>query len=212
MTEQAFGTAAHEVALPILARMRGVEGWLADEEADVLIAAVTRSVDLDAGAAIVEVGSYCGRSTVVLASTIQHRAAKTRIYAIDPHAGTVGATGQDLQHGEPTLERFTKNLQAAGVEDLVEVVQKCSYEVEWNADIPIGLLFIDGLHDYENVGRDFRHFEPYLRHGSLVAFHDYASYYPGVMRQVDELLASGRYRRLVLARSLMLVEAVVPRG
>jgi Glycosyl transferase family 2 len=41
--------------------------------------------------------------------------------------------------------------------------------------------------------------------GGLVAFHDYADYYPGVQTFVDELLAAGRYEKVHLARSLMVV-------
>ena len=55
---------------PILERMRAIEGWLSDEEGDLLIAAAVRALDARRAdrPAIVEVGSYCGRSTTVLAS------------------------------------------------------------------------------------------------------------------------------------------------
>jgi hypothetical protein len=202
------------LALPILSKMGPVEGWLDAEEADLLIAstnAAAHRVATDEFLVIVEVGSYCGRSTVVLASAAQALRSRARVYAIDPHEGTVGAADRALLQEAPTLERFVQNIRAAGVEDLVEVIQKCSHEVTWDADRLIGLLFIDGLHDYANVSRDFNHFEPYLRVGSLVAFHDYAAYYPGVVSFVDELIASGRYRRLELVKSMIVVEVLAIR-
>ena len=195
------------LTLPILSRMRLVEGWLDDEEADLLIAAAAHALTtLPGPAALVEVGSYCGRSTVVLAHVAQAVAPDARVYAIDPHDGVVGAADQGVVKGAPTLERFVRNLTAAGVEGQVSVITKCSYEVEW--DRPIGLLLINGLHDYVNVARDFFHFEKWIVAGGYVAFHDYADYYPGVQTFVNEILRGGQYRRVERARSMIVVQKI----
>ena len=58
------------LTLPILDRMRAIEGWLEDAEADLLIAAVTQAVAASKSASIVEIGSFCGRSTVVIGSAL----------------------------------------------------------------------------------------------------------------------------------------------
>ena len=192
------------LTLPILERMRPIEGWLWDEEADLLIAATVRALDeLPAPHAIVEIGSYCGRSTVVLASVVRALEPEARVYAIDPHDGQVGAVGRRLNATPPTLARFEANVAAAGVRDVVVTVQRRSYETEWAK--PISLLFIDGLHDYSNVSRDFRHFESWLVPGGYVAFHDYAPYYPGVQAFVNEVLAGAPYERVHCAGSTMLL-------
>jgi hypothetical protein len=195
------------LTVPILERMRKVEGWLSDEEADLLLAACSRALSDPGPGTVVEVGSYCGRSTVVLGSVVQalRPPGETgfRVHAIDPHLGQVGAVGQGIQNGRPTLERLQANLAAAGLTETVEVIRQCSYEVEWSR--PIAFLLIDGLHDYFNVSRDFDHFEKWVVPGGYVAFHDYADYYPGVRAFVDELLAAGRYERVHLAHSLMVV-------
>jgi len=194
------------LTLPILARMRTVEGWLADEEADLLIAALFRALSTGEDArAIVEVGSYCGRSTVVLASVLQSlRTDKIKVYAIDPHDGKVGAMDQGIQQFTPSLNKFHRNVASAGLSALVEAIQSYSFNVHW--DSPIGFLFIDGLHDYVNVARDFYHFEPWLVSGGYVAFHDYAHYYPGVVTFVNEILASGNYQRISCAASLIVLQ------
>ena len=67
-------------------------------------------------------------------------------------------------------------------------------------------MFIDGLHDYANVAMDFHHFERWIAPGGFVAFHDYATYYPGVVTFVDELVNSSSYRLLVVQKSLALVQ------
>lgn len=192
------------LTVPVLAQMKRIEGWLEEDEADLLIAATHAACRLEQGrGAIVEIGSYCGRSTVVLANAARAFGDGARVHAVDPHNGRVGAADQGVQSVAPTLERFRSNIAAAGVADVVEVVQKFSWDVSWSE--PIALLFIDGLHDYANVARDFWHFEPWLAHGAYIAFHDYADYYPGVQAFVNELLASGDYEPVQCVRSMMLI-------
>jgi hypothetical protein len=192
------------LSLPILQRMKGIEGWFEEDEGDLLIAATGRAIDsLPAGAAVVEVGSFCGRSTVVLGSVVKSLGAQAIVYAIDPHDGRVGATDQGVQTCRPTLDIFLRNIADNALSRVVESIPKYSTEVEW--DKPIALLLIDGLHDYGNVARDFHHFESWILPGGYVAFHDYADYYPGVKAFVDELLASGHFEKLHCIRSLMVL-------
>ncbi len=205
MTTTDRQTAPLLLTVPILTRMKQVEGWLEEDEADLLIAATTGALtgQPDKGA-VVEIGSYCGRSTVVLGSVVKTLHPTGQVYAIDPHDGKVGALDQGLSVGRPTLEKFTRNIAAAGLNEIVQPIQQYSYEVVW--DQPISLLLIDGLHDYANVARDFHHFERWVLPGGYIAFHDYASYYPGVQSFVNEVLATGHYRQVALVRSMIVVE------
>lgn len=194
---------------PILKRMKEIDGWLDDDEADLLIAVAARSLSrADGSQAIVEVGSYCGKSTVVLGSVVKAARPEARVYAIDPHDGRVGAMDRGITSGPPTRATFDRNIAQAGVADVVLPIQSYPFEVTW--DRPIGLLLIDGLHDYANVARDFSHFAQWVEEGGYVAFHDYASYYPGVQAFVDDLLASQRYRKVHLKGSLMVLEKLPP--
>ena len=190
---------------PILQRMRRIDGWLDEDEGDLLAAATARAVtDLAAPHTIVEIGSYCGRSTVVLGGVVRALARDARVVAIDPHEGEVGALDQGVKRTEPTLARFEANIADAGLSGIVETVRQRSSDVQWRG--PISLLFIDGLHDYSNVARDFWHFESHVVPGGYVAFHDYADYYPGVKALVHEVLVTGSYRRVHLARTLMVLQ------
>jgi glycosyltransferase involved in cell wall biosynthesis len=176
---------------PILAKMRAIEGWLEDAEADLLVAAAVRALAEQPDArAVVEVGSYCGKATVVLASVVQALRPSAKVHAVDVHDGRLGTADKIVQMA-PSLPKFQRNLDAAGVSQYVEIIQSSTQEVSWSGSI--ALLLIDGLHDYRSVSGDFRHFEDSLAPGSLVAFHDYAEYFPGVMRFVGELVDSGKY-------------------
>ncbi len=190
---------------PILDRMRGVEGWLSEAEADLLMAATAQLCRQSPPLRIaLEVGSYCGRSTLVLGSVMRTLAPAARLVAVDPHDGRLGAADGELLIKPPSLDKLRRTLADAGLTERVQVIAKYALEVTW--DQPIDLLFIDHLHDYASVAGDFFHFEPCLRQGSYVAFHDYAEYFPGVRILVDELLESGDYRKLQQVESLILLQ------
>jgi hypothetical protein len=192
------------LTLPVLDAMKRIEGWLTEQEADLLLATTVRALSsLPADSAVVEVGSYCGRSTVVLGKVVKAFGATAKVHAFDPHDGIVGAVDQGLQHKFPTLAAFQRNMAANGLLGIVESIAKRSFEVVWRS--PVGLLLIDHLHDYPNVARDFRHFEPWLVPGAYIAFHDYADYYPGVKRFVNELLSMPQYQKVRCHGSLMVL-------
>lgn len=192
----------------ILDRIRGVEGWLNDAEAELLIYTAAHVVGLTDGGqtvSIVEVGSYCGKSTIAVGLALKNLLAQTAcIYAIDPHEGEVTGADQQVMRLSPSFEKFSLNVKDAGVSDVIKPIRSRSYEVAW--DQPIDLLFIDGLHDYQNVAADFQHFASWIRPRGCVAFHDYGAHFFGVKRFVDELISEGDYHAMSQAESLIVLE------
>jgi predicted O-methyltransferase YrrM len=205
----AFGSPPLLLVSDILAIMHPIPGWLRDEEADLLIAVLSRIVLGRPGPhAIVEVGSHRGRASVVLAGVLRRLAPDSRLYAIDPHDGLVGAADQKLHSTGPTLASFQQNIENAGLADLITPIVSKTGDLGW--DRPVQFLLIDGLHDYANVAADFRSFERWLVPGACIAFHDYAPAFPGVLRFVDELLRQPGYRPITLRGSMMLVQRLSP--
>jgi hypothetical protein len=194
------------LTFPILDQMHTVEGWLEDSEADLLILGAAYALSNLGKGEILEIGSYCGKSTVVLASVLKTLRPEARVFAVDPHEGTVGSIDHGYVTGVSTLDRFKRNIEAAGLVGHVELIKKFSFDVEWTK--PIIFIFIDGLHDYVNVSRDFHHFEEYIILGGLIAFHDYKDYSPGVVKFVDELISSGNFVRFAHVRSLIIIQKV----
>jgi predicted O-methyltransferase YrrM len=196
------------LTIPILDHIRSLDGWFDEAEADLLIAVTTEAVCIttdEQATSIVEVGSYCGKSTIVLGLTLKALTSRTaRIYAIDPHDGEVSTLDQGIMQTPPTFEKFSRNLREAGVADVIEPIKARSHEVVW--DKPIDLLFIDGLHDYRNVATDFLHFSDWVRPEGFVAFHDYANHFAGVKRLVDELISANQYRVSRMVDSLVVLQ------
>lgn len=189
----------------IFLKIKEIEGWLSEKEADLLIATTLKAcIDFQNTNCIVEIGSYHGKSTVLLGSVLKQFFPSRKVYAIDPHAGELGVEDKGLLVYPPSFEAFKKNIKEAGVADFVHIIKDYSYNIRWQQ--PISLLFIDGLHDYKNVARDFRHFEKWIIEGGYIVFHDYADYYPGVQKFVNELLETENFVEIQRADSLFVMQ------
>ena len=181
----------------VFARIEPVPGWFTVPEAGALLGAAVEALTRTPGPhQIVEIGSFSGRSTIVLGSAVQALSPGSTVHAIDPHEGCVVGAGS-------TADRFVRNIAAAGLDDHVNMIKEFSFDVAW--DQPISLLFIDGLHDFASVAIDLFHFEQYIEDGGLVAFHDYEPGWPQVVSFVDQLTASGKYEQLTLGGALVVL-------
>jgi predicted O-methyltransferase YrrM len=151
-----------------------VEGWLRPEEGKALW-------NLARGKRVLEIGSYCGLSTVCIASSAES------VVSVDPHDGRGTAVQQN------TLARFKENLERYGVSEKVfSIVGTIQADTLSGGDDEFDLIFIDGAHDYESVRNDIACALEIVAPGGLLAFHDYRSPIdPGVAQAVDELLAAG---------------------
>ena len=189
---------------PLLKIMRGIEGWLADEEGELMILAA-RAALAEPGAVgrLVEVGAFCGKASFLLASEVCAAGGQARLTVIDPFDGVVGARDQALKRLGPTLERFERMVAEQNLGDWIEMRIGSALDANWSG--PIDLLLIDGLHDYAAVAADFAPFADHLRPGARVLFHDYADYFPGVVAFVDDLVAAGGWVEEAQSGSLKLL-------
>ena len=182
-----------------------VEGWLTQNEAKYLYSLAYRG---PGKGALVEIGSWKGKSTIVLA-TGSRAAGRERVYAIDHHKGGLDQEGLGYVEVDTEAE-FRQNIQSAGIEDyVVPMVMKSSEAVQkWEG--PIRLLWIDGDHDYEAVKNDFLLWEPYIVPGGVIAFHDtYA--WEGPRRVVEEyILGSDRFSILGFVDAITAVKKKRP--
>ena len=151
-----------------------VAGWLTEAEGREL-------ARWAAGKTVLEVGSYCGRSTICLARTAKC------VNAVDTFDGRGTAAEGD------TFGTFTANLERYGVAAKVTPMRGESAAVLPSLPPVYDLCFIDGSHDYPSVAADAGNAARCLKPGGVLAFHDYRSGRgdEGVTRLVDELIAGG---------------------
>jgi predicted O-methyltransferase YrrM len=168
------------------AKIRATTGFLTEREARFLVLAAAAA---PAAGAILEIGSFKGRSTVGLA-TIARRYGLGKVVAVDPHTAP-SITDPSLQGKSTTFDDFQASLRAAGVEEHVEVHRAYSQDLARTWTRPIRLLWIDGDHTFVGAQRDLDCYRRFLQEGAIVALHDSLSNFDGPIRvMVESLLAS----------------------
>ena len=172
-------------------RTRQTPGYLLQNEAQFLglLAACIPAKGL-----IVEIGSFKGRSTVMLASVAAHYGLGP-VVSIDPHNFNLSvAEGPSPNDAASTFEEFQNSLKLAGVAGDVEVHHAFSKEVSATWSRPIRLLWIDGDHSYRGAKDDFEGFSSHLNPLGVVAIHDTLNVFPGHIRVfVEDILRSDSY-------------------
>lgn len=165
--------------------------------------------------AIVELGSYKGKSTAYLArgAKIGHGAP---VFAVDAWSEEVSAWRNRVLSRLPsaTYREFLDQVTHAGVRDQVTPLRSMTtLAAEMWADMEggqsVGLLYIDGDHHFDAVLADFRAWHPHLAEDALVVFDDYdTETNPGVLAAVKALAECGEITnvekhagRLALANS-----------
>ena len=139
----------------------GVDGWLSESQGRELFATAARA---RGRGAIVEIGSWKGRSTIWLA--FGARLAGQRVVAVDRHAGS-----REFPDAR-TYDEFAANMRRAGVEDVVIPMVMSSETAAAQLAGPVEILFIDGDHSDEGAGADADTWLPRLIDGGTVLMHD----------------------------------------
>ena len=155
-------------------------GFMPADEGDALYDAAVAAGVAVPGLPLLEVGSYCGRSTVWLGGAA--RAAGTVLFAVDHHRGSeenqAGWEHHDTSVVDPrtgkmdTLPRFRDTIHDAGLEDVVFAVvgQSAAVAAHWAS--PLAFLFIDGGHGDEPARLDYEGWTPHVAVGGTLAIHD----------------------------------------
>nr|WP_202541680.1 class I SAM-dependent methyltransferase [Streptomyces sp. SID3915] len=132
------------------------------------------------GLPLLEVGTYCGRSTVLLAAAA--RAAGVTALTVDHHRGSEeqqpGWEYHDPSVVDPelglmdTLPTFRRTLHRAGLEQHVVALVGRSPQVAAVWGGRLGFVFVDGGHTDEHATGDYEGWAPKVADGGLLAVHD----------------------------------------
>ena len=157
-----------------------LRGFMPEHEGDALHAAAIGAARDVPRAPFVEVGSYCGRSTIWLGDAARRSA--TTLFAIDHHRGSEeNQAGWDHHDRElvddrvglmDTLPFFRSAVRAAGIESSVVAVVGQSPVVASHWSTPVAFLFIDGGHGVQPARDDFAGWTPHVAVGGTLAIHD----------------------------------------
>ena len=194
-----------------------VRGFMPADEGRALYDAALRYLNGGVG---VEIGTYCGKSTLLLGAAARQTASV--LCTIDHHHGSeehqAGWEYHDTSLVDEvtglfdTLPTFRRTLDAAGLDDhVVAIVGKSPIVARaWRS--PLQFLFIDGGHSEAAATQDFDGWAKWVAVGGALVIHDVfpdprdggrPPYYI-YCRAID----SGQFREVSVAGSLRVLERV----
>ncbi|HEX5143968.1 MAG TPA: class I SAM-dependent methyltransferase [Mycobacterium sp.] len=176
-THTTVPSGAGEQTARLFALAEQVTGFLPADEGRALFDAACEYLEGGVG---VEIGTYCGKSTVLLAAAA-HRVDGV-VFTVDHHHGSeehqVGWEYHDTTMVDPktglfdTLPTFRHTLDAIDLPDNVVAIVGRSPVVARGWGAPLNFLFIDGGHTDEAAQRDFEGWTKWLRPGGGLIIHD----------------------------------------
>lgn len=202
-------------------RIRKIPG-LTPESVALALADMASQVPPDR--AIVELGTYQGRTALFLAWGAR-QGQGAHVYAIDPwdlpgkrepynqHRG--GALGKHRKaFDDPGTYNWARyNVRANGYANRVTLIRDFSVKAaeKWSAG-PVGLLFVDGDHRYDAVRADVSAWAAHLAPDAVIAFDDYAATHPEVIRAVDDMVNEGILEPVKVYHDRLAVTRLAPGG
>ena len=192
-------------------------GFMPTDEGLALYAAAVQAAPLGP---LIEIGSYCGRSTLLLAAAAA--TAGTHVITIDHHRGSEehqpGWEYHDPTLVDPavgridTLPVFRRVIATSGLEEHVIAITAPSEHVGRYWAHEAGLVFVDGSHTDEAAQRDYAAWAGHVVDGGLLAIHDvFADPAEGGQapyRIYQRALDSGAFTEAEGCRSLRLLRRV----
>ena len=182
-----------------LEAVRDVDGWMSPDQAERLYRAAAGT---HPGDTVVEIGSFRGRSTIVLAGAAPDG---VQIVAIDPHAGNDRGP-QEIDGFQAAAatdhEVFNANLAAAGVAQRVRHVRAFSDAAHAGVQGEVAVLYVDGAHRYSPARTDIREWGRRVSPGGTMLIHDSFSSLGVTLAILRELMFGARWRYVGRARSL----------
>jgi len=156
-----------------ISKALAIKGWMFHEEL-IWLAKTARELHR-----IIEVGSYMGRSTIVMLDN-----SEAHLWCVDSW-DCAYTTAPAIRKG------FLENIQ--NQKDRVTILQMQSDEaavqlMDLHGPNSFDMVFIDGGHGYEVVKADILDYTPLVRTGGIISGHDYSPINRPVMVAVDELL------------------------
>jgi len=163
---------------------------------------------------ILEVGSYCGKSSVYLGAGA--RCSGGRLICVDHHRGSEEHQPGEMFHDPDlfdadagcmdSLRELRRTLRRAGLEDTAVLLVAPSEVAAAICTLPLGMVFIDGGHSQETADADYAAWAPRVCRGGILAIHDlFPNPEEGGQAPINiyrRALASGNFEELPTTKTL----------
>lgn len=130
---------------------------------------------------VVEIGSWLGKSSVILAKGIASKK-YSKLYCIDPFNADkdliikLKYNEYSSQYDKSLKNIFINNMTKCGVYDMINILQGYSHDFFKDFPYKIDMLFIDGDHEYKSVYQDMLDWTPLLKPKGILCLHDVSEY------------------------------------
>lgn len=132
---------------------------------------------------VLEIGCDIGDTTQFLLDSNPN----LTLTGVDPYVNYVDWNGNNLNEREVVYERFMNRL--SGYKNRFALLREYSDDAaERVFDNWFDVVFIDGLHEYEQLTKDCENYYSKVKEGGVFAGHDYNAI-PGVRQAADEFAA-----------------------
>jgi MMP 1-O-methyltransferase len=173
-------TAAASRLDDLVALARRTRGFMPDDEGLALMDAARRAGERRHVAVFLEIGAWCGKSTIYLGAAAEATGAV--LFSVDHHRGSE-ENQAGWEHHDPdlvdqldgridTLPHWRRSIAAAGLEAVVVGVVGDSPTVAATWRTPLDFCFIDGGHGEAPAWADYRGWAPHVAVGGVLAIHD----------------------------------------
>lgn len=129
---------------------------------------------------VLEVGSYCGKSTVYLGEACRENGVS--LFAVDHHRGSEEHQPGEEYHDNDLFDSraglmdsfraFRRTMLEAQLEDIVVPIVSASTIAARNWHTPLAMVFVDGGHSMESALADYRSWASHIVPGGILAIHD----------------------------------------
>jgi predicted O-methyltransferase YrrM len=174
----------------VVEAVASVQGWMTRAQAGRLWDCASA---LHSGDSIVEIGSFHGRSAIVLASAAPTGVAVT---TIDPHAGNDRGP-QEIEgyvdEAEQDHQQFLANLRDAGVESRIQHLRQFSDAAHDGVTGDVTLLYIDGAHRFAPARNDLEAWGARVAPGGTMLVHDSFSSLGVTLALMVTTMVNGRF-------------------
>jgi predicted O-methyltransferase YrrM len=204
----------HDDVKQDFSEINDLDGLVTEDVGQVLYDYATQT---PADQAIIELGSYHGKSTAYLAFGARQGQGQT-VIAVDTWSeeNSDWRSAVASRIASPTLEKFTEQLTWIGLIDQVTAYRGTTLDAarEYGEALktkdvdPVGLLYVDADHSYDAVMADFEAWRGLMAPDGIMIFDDYTKTNPGVVRALRELRDSGRIKPIATRANRLVVANV----
>ena len=131
---------------------------------------------------MIEIGSYAGESTEIFAKNFK------QVIAIDPFQNDYDPNDVTCDYMDLTDVYYKFISVIENYENVIHFRKTSDDAIEDLKNTKVDLVYIDGLHTYEQVKKDIKNYKNLLKENGFISGHDYHEVWEGVVKAIDESL------------------------